>query len=137
MSTGLPIVEPGPTAVGTWSGGRFMRFGEPLDDQRFAALITPDNSIRTVITADVYGTGEADSMLGRALTGLPREQMCVVGAVGHDFYEGERDGPKGFPRFTDPALPPCVRLPSPARGVGLSARPSNPADCRQVRSFHP
>ena len=27
-----------------------------------------------------------------------------VGAIGHDFYEGERDGPKGFPRFTDPAL---------------------------------
>ena len=25
-------------------------------------------------------------------------------AVGHDFYEGERDGPRGFPRFTDPRL---------------------------------
>ena len=30
--------------------------------------------------------------------------MCVVGAVGHDFYEGERNGSKGFPRFTDPSL---------------------------------
>ena len=30
--------------------------------------------------------------------------MCIVGAVGHDFYTGERNGPKGFPRFTDPAL---------------------------------
>jgi aryl-alcohol dehydrogenase-like predicted oxidoreductase len=27
-----------------------------------------------------------------------------VGAVGHDFYEGEREGAKGFPRFTDPRL---------------------------------
>ncbi len=36
--------------------------------------------------------------------GLPREDYCLVGAVGHDFYEGERDGPKGFPRFTDPSL---------------------------------
>ena len=27
-----------------------------------------------------------------------------MGAVGHDFYEGERDGPRGFPRFTDPRL---------------------------------
>ena len=26
----------------------------------------------------------------------------LVGAVGHDFYEGEREGPRGFPRFTDP-----------------------------------
>jgi aryl-alcohol dehydrogenase-like predicted oxidoreductase len=28
----------------------------------------------------------------------------LVGAIGHDFYEGERDGPRGFPRFTDPRL---------------------------------
>jgi aryl-alcohol dehydrogenase-like predicted oxidoreductase len=28
----------------------------------------------------------------------------VVGAVGHDFYTGERSGAKGFPRFTDPSL---------------------------------
>ncbi len=99
----LPL-EPGPAAVGTWSGGRFMHFGAPLDDERFLALIRPDEAIRTVITADVYGAGEADSMLGRAIAGLPRERMCVVGAVGHDFYTGERNGAKGFPRFTDPSL---------------------------------
>ena len=81
-----------------------MRFGEPLDDQRFVSLITPDEAINTVITADVYGEGEADRMLGRTVAGRPREQMCIVGAVGHDFYTGERDGPRGFPRFTDPSL---------------------------------
>ena len=26
------------------------------------------------------------------------------GAIGHDFYTGEREGAKGFPRFTDPRL---------------------------------
>jgi aryl-alcohol dehydrogenase-like predicted oxidoreductase len=81
-----------------------MRFGEPVDDDRFIALIAPDDSIATVITADVYGTGDADRMLGEAIAGRPREQMCIVGAVGHDFYTGERDGPRGFPRFTDPRL---------------------------------
>jgi aryl-alcohol dehydrogenase-like predicted oxidoreductase len=84
-----------------------MRFGEPIDDERFAALITPDRGINAVMTADVYGTGEADEVLGRALSaaGAPgRDEISVVGAVGHDFYEGERDGPKGFPRFTDPSL---------------------------------
>jgi len=99
-----PYVDPGPAAIGTWSGGRFMHFGEPIDDERFLALITPDEAIRTVITADVYGAGEADTMLGRAITGIPRERMCIVGAVGHDFYDGERNGAKGFPRFTDPSL---------------------------------
>ncbi len=81
-----------------------MRFGEPLDNDRFVSLISPEQSIRTVITADVYGTGDADRMLGRALAGSAREEVCVVGAVGHDFYTGERAGAKGFPRFTDPRL---------------------------------
>jgi aryl-alcohol dehydrogenase-like predicted oxidoreductase len=35
---------------------------------------------------------------------VPRDEYCLVGAVGHDFYEGERDGPRGFPRFTDARL---------------------------------
>src|SRR6201997_3091704 len=103
-SLGSRPADPGPVAVGTWSGGRFMRFGEALDDERFLSLIAPDESIRTVMTADVYGAGEADRMLGQAIAGRPREEMCVVGAVGHDFYFGERDGPKGFPRFTDRRL---------------------------------
>lgn len=81
-----------------------MHFGEPLEDHRFLSLIAPDEAIRTVITADVYGQGAADEMLGRALAGKPRDQLCVVGAVGHDFYSGQRDGPRGYPRFTDPQL---------------------------------
>ncbi len=99
-------MQPGRVAVGTWSGGRFMHFGEPIDDERFQRLIAPGDGIDTVITADVYGTGEADAMLGQALAagGASRDSYCVVGAVGHDFYDGERNGPKGFPRFTDPSL---------------------------------
>ncbi len=81
-----------------------MHFGEPLGDHRFNALIAPDDQMRTVITADVYGTGDADRMLGRAIEDRARDQTCVIGAVGHDFYNGQRDGPKGFPRFTDPRL---------------------------------
>ncbi len=94
----------GKTAIGTWSGGRFMHFGEPLDDARLEAVLRPGDGIETVLTADVYGEGEADSLLGRSLAGLERDSYCLVGALGHDFYEGERDGPKGFPRFTDPRL---------------------------------
>src|SRR4051812_28408626 len=86
------------TALGAWSGGRFMNFGEPLDDDRLVALLRPDDAVRTVLTADVYGAGEADRIVGRALEGLAREDYCLVGAVGHDFYEGERQGAKGFPR---------------------------------------
>src|SRR3954466_11534836 len=81
-----------------------MHFGEQIDDERLLALYRPDDRIRTVLTADVYGQGEADTLLGRALDGLARDSYRLVGAIGHDFYEGERDGPRGFPRFTDPGL---------------------------------
>ncbi|MSU20569.1 MAG: aldo/keto reductase [Pedosphaera sp.] len=94
------------TAYGTWNGGRFMHFGEPLDEERFLKVIrlAYDRGIRTFMTADVYGNGQADEMLGRALAGFPRDSYCLVGAVGHDFYEGKREGSKGYPRFTNPAL---------------------------------
>ncbi|WCB91753.1 hypothetical protein DSM104299_00429 [Baekduia alba] len=99
-------LDPTHTALGTWSGGRFMHFGAPVDDERYLALIRPDERVRTVLTADVYGEGEADVLLGRSLAGLDRDAYCLVGAVGHDFYDGEREGAKGFPRFTDPRLRP-------------------------------
>lgn len=90
------------TAYGTWSGGRYMHFGEPLSKERFLKVIQHawQRGIRTFMTADVYGNGAADEMLGRALAGLPRASYCLVGAVGHDFYQGERSGAKGYPRFT-------------------------------------
>jgi aryl-alcohol dehydrogenase-like predicted oxidoreductase len=94
------------TAFGTWSGGRYMHFGEALDEERFFNLIRHayEKGVRTFITADVYGNGQADEMLGRALAGVHRDTYCLVGAVGHDIYEGKREGSKGYPRFTDPSL---------------------------------
>ena len=94
------------TAFGTWNGGRFMHFGESLDEARWigSAQRAYEKGIRTFITADVYGNGQADLLLGQALKGIPRNTYCLVGAVGHDFYSGKRDGSKGFPRFTNPEL---------------------------------
>jgi aryl-alcohol dehydrogenase-like predicted oxidoreductase len=81
-----------------------MRFGEEISEERLRDLLRPGEGIDTVITADAYGQGAADSLLGEALRGLDRSQYSLVGAVGHDFYDGERDGPRGFPRFTHPDL---------------------------------
>lgn len=83
-----------------------MHFGEPLSDERLLALLRPGDGIDTVMSADAYGAGEADVLLGRAIEGVNRETYCLIGAIGHDFYEGEREGAKGFPRFTDPRLRP-------------------------------
>jgi aryl-alcohol dehydrogenase-like predicted oxidoreductase len=91
-------------AIGSWSGGRFMHFGQELGDDRLTALLRPGDDVGTVLTADAYGAGEADLVMGRALLGVDRASYTLVGAIGHDFYEGEREGAKGFPRFTDPRL---------------------------------
>ena len=96
--------NPGKTALGSWSGGRFMHFGEELEEQRLIDLLRPGNGIDTLITADAYGAGGADEIVCQSLEGVRRDDYCLVGAVGHDFYDGERKGAKGFQRFTDAAL---------------------------------
>lgn len=99
-------MEPTTTAYGTWSAGRFMHFGETLPEDRFVSCIQTayEAGIRTFVTSDVYGNGKADELLGRALAGISRESYSLVGMIGHDFYEGQRQGSRGYPRFTDPAL---------------------------------
>lgn len=94
------------TAYGTWSGGRYMHFGEALSEERYLACIRHayEKGFRTFMTADVYSNGEADTMLGRALQGISRDSYCLIGIIGHDIYPGKRDGAKGFLRFTDPRL---------------------------------
>jgi aryl-alcohol dehydrogenase-like predicted oxidoreductase len=96
--------DPSHVALGTWSGGRYLHFGEPVGEDRLQTLLRPGAGIDTLLTADAYGAGEADRLLGRALAGVDRDAYSLVGAIGHDFYEGEREGAKGFPRFTDPRL---------------------------------
>ena len=94
------------TAFGLWNGGRYMHYGEALSDERFIQLIRSsyERGVRTFVTADVYGNGAADTVLGEALKGVPRDDYSLVGIIGHDFYQGQRDGAKGFPRFTHPDL---------------------------------
>jgi aryl-alcohol dehydrogenase-like predicted oxidoreductase len=96
--------EPSHTAIGTWSGGRYLHFGEAIEAERLEALLRPGDGLDTLLTADAYGAGEADELLGRALRGVLRSDYSIIGAIGHDFYTGEREGAKGFPRFTDPRL---------------------------------
>jgi len=68
-------MDPTTTAIGTWSGGRFMHFGEELSEDRLRRLLRPGDGIDTVITADAYGAGEADRVLGSASRGGPRRLL--------------------------------------------------------------
>jgi aryl-alcohol dehydrogenase-like predicted oxidoreductase len=100
------LLQPTRSAFGTWSGGHFMHFGTDIGAERLTRLIRQayDAGVRTFLTADVYGEGRADSLLGEALSIYERDSYFLIGAIGHDFYKGKRQGEKGYPRFTDPAL---------------------------------
>ncbi len=92
-----PMPHPSRTAVGTWSGGRFMRFGRPLDDERLLALLRPGDGIDTVITADAYGAGEADALLGRALRGRPARGLLPDRRDRPRLLRGRARGGQGLP----------------------------------------
>ena len=83
-----------------------MHFGEQLSEERIEKLVQLawEKGVRTFLTSDVYGVGKADELLGRALKGIDRGTYCLAGMLGHDIYDGVRQGSKGYPRFTDPAL---------------------------------
>ncbi len=83
-----------------------MHFGEVMEEADLESMIRQayDDGIRTFLTADVYGTGKADEMLGRAMKGVDRDSYCLVGMVGHDIYDGQRAGSRGYARFTHPEL---------------------------------
>src|SRR3954451_1870832 len=98
------MTDLGQAALGAWSGGEHMHFGLPVGRERLTELLRPGDDIGTGSTADAYGDGEADRAVARALNGLNRHGYRLVGMIGHDFTAGQRDGPKGYPRFNDPAL---------------------------------
>ncbi len=108
-----------------------MHFGETLPEERFISCIRTayEAGIRTFVTADVYGNGMADDLLGEALAGVERASYCLVGMVGHDFYAGQRDGSRGYPRFTDPGL-------RPASGYGAFLRMACEKSLARCRSGH-
>lgn len=94
------------TTFATWNGGRFVNHGESVDEARWVGLVRRAHrlGIRTFLTPDVYGCGQADQLLARGLEGISRDDYCLTAAIGHDFYSGQPRGPKGWPRFTQPGL---------------------------------
>ena len=114
-----------------------MHFGEKLDEDRFLALIDRayEKGARTFMTADVYGQGASDEMLARGLADKPRDSYCLVGAVGHDFYNGERAGSRGFPRALL-AFEVPHRLPAALADILDTLGDRRIAVCREMTKLH-
>ena len=112
------MTDLGHAALGAWSGGvpALRRHARRRAAGRAAAA---GRAIRTVVTADVYGAGRGRSRSWAARSpGSTRDAFRLVGMVGHDFVDGERDGRQGLPALhrPAPARPRTLRrLPARAR----------------------
>ena len=101
-----------------------MHFGEPIEEDRLVALLTPDADIHTVITADVYGAGEADRLLGRALAPRPARGGLRDRRRRPRLLHGERAGREGLPALHRPRAARTRRATPPTCGWRPSAASS-------------
>ena len=86
----------------------------PVLDNELRGFVDDQTTLPTsyVIVRPILGFCLLFLLLFFAYSVIPTVRMrwktivtgALVGAIGHDFYEGERQGAKGFPRLTDPAL---------------------------------
>jgi len=86
-------LEVSPICFGTWQLAE--RFWGNVDSADVSTAIRKayDAGVNFFDTAGAYGEGRAESVLGEALTGLPRESIVIATKVFHHFYpDGRRHG---------------------------------------------
>ncbi len=76
-----------PICYGCWQASRKF-WGETSHDDLVAAMRRAfEVGVNFYDTADAYGDGESERLLGRALAELPRERVVVATKVYHHFYD--------------------------------------------------
>ena len=117
-----------------------MHFGEKVDEPSASSrCCAPAAGIDTVITADTYGQGEADRLLGRAIEGVPRDDSSPGRRRRPRLLRGRARRPEGLPALHRPRPARRRRLRRlPADGDRAQPRaarhrPLRPADAPQPR----
>lgn len=80
-----------PICFGCWQMGQTYWGQVPEKDLNDAVRAALDAGVNFFDTADAYGDGESERMLGRALKGVPHNKFVVATKVYHHFYpDGHR-----------------------------------------------
>jgi len=104
----LPPMGMGCWAIGgpLWANGKPLGWGEVDDDESVRAIRHAiDQGIQLFDTADVYGAGHSERVLGRALAGR-RDRVVVATKWGNTFDESRRQltGADSSPRYLGRAV---------------------------------
>jgi aryl-alcohol dehydrogenase-like predicted oxidoreductase len=89
---GNPVLGMGCWAIGGpfWAGSQSLGWGEVEDDESIAAIKRAyELGVRLFDTADVYGAGHSERVLGRALSGH-RDEVLIATKWGNVFDEDTR-----------------------------------------------
>ena len=94
-------LEVSPICHGTWQLSPRFWGEQPRDFMIAAARKALDVGVNFFDTADAYGDGLAEQVLGEALRPLPREQVVVATKVYHHFYPDGRRHPDLSRRYIE------------------------------------
>ena len=90
---GRSELQVSPVCYGSWQASKKFWGDTPHDDLIAAMRRAFEVGVNFYDTADAYGDGESERLLGRALAELPREQIVVATKVYHHFYDDGRRHP--------------------------------------------
>jgi len=87
VKLGTSGLEVSPVSIGTWQmSPRF--WGEQSKDDYIAALrYAFENGVNFINTAEAYGDGYAETVVGEAIQGLPRDELVIATKVFNHFNE--------------------------------------------------
>ena len=91
VTLGRSELEVTPICFGCWQMGQTFWGRQPEETLAEAVHVAVDLGINFFDTADAYGDGESERILGRALKGIRRQNVVVATKVYHHFYpDGHR-----------------------------------------------
>jgi len=93
VTLGRSGLEVTPICFGCWQMGQTYWGRQPEDLLTDAVRTALELGVNFFDTADAYGDGEAEHILGKALKGVKREDVVVATKVYHHFYEDGRRHP--------------------------------------------
>lgn len=67
---------------GAWAAGGWMWGGNEQNDAKQAILASYDLGVTSIDTAPVYGQGESEEIVGRAIKNLPRDKVQILTKYG-------------------------------------------------------
>ena len=90
---GTSSVKVSPVIFGAWAIGGWMWGGDEEADSIAAIQASIDNGVNTIDTAAIYGMGDSEILVGKAIAGRRRDQIVIATKCGMRWNSDEGSAP--------------------------------------------